>query len=278
MADECELEVTWDAESRSKLTSAVNLGAISVFTPQLFDALQRNVEKQMSVDSMPRFVRSKEWRELCHRDTIEASDADSGSSNSVLSSLFGSGKRRGRSRSNSTESEPPPPRSSSVPLSPGSRTSGIHITASPRRRFNDPAAGLSINRYGDVSKQSVIPALDLAPPLIASSSSMHSTHAQSAYVSGSVVDFMMFLSFICVNFRACRLTLMDVSASNCRSRAALMCVLSHSRALTAFLQFCKQQHCEENLLAWMDVSAFKRAPASGRLTIAQSFADKVGGE
>ncbi len=57
--DGCELEVNLDSRTRSVLVKRVREGAVDVTT---FDSLQATAEKQMIGDSLPRYLKSDEWK------------------------------------------------------------------------------------------------------------------------------------------------------------------------------------------------------------------------
>ena len=59
IVDGCDLEVNLDSRTRTALVKRVREGNVEA---TLFDNLQLTAEKQMMGDSLPRFLKSEEWR------------------------------------------------------------------------------------------------------------------------------------------------------------------------------------------------------------------------
>lgn len=72
----------------------------------------------------------------------------------------------------------------------------------------------------------------------------------------------------------------DITTRNCRTRAALLFVLGQPALRASFLAFCKSQHSEENIMCWIDISAFKNVDvgdASGLKAAANAIVRKASG-
>lgn len=70
----------------------------------------------------------------------------------------------------------------------------------------------------------------------------------------------------------------DISTRNCRTRAALMFILSQPDCVASFTAFCVSQHSEENILCWLAIRDFKTVAeedTAGRRAAAQAILQQV---
>lgn len=66
----------------------------------------------------------------------------------------------------------------------------------------------------------------------------------------------------------------DITPQNCRTKQALLFVLLNPELKAAFHVFCKQQHCDENVIVWEVINSLKTATDVDRLLIGNELIDK----